>query len=220
MKLITELNESVTTLVEEKEGKKHWFVEGIILQANLKNRNGRVYPLEILEREVERYTRDYMEKNRAVGELGHPEGPSINLDRISHKFVELRREGNNFVGKAQLMDTKDGIQAQKLLEGGMQLGISSRGMGSLKEVSPGLQEVQEDYYLATAGDLVADPSAPEAWVNGIYEGVDFFWNNGGIISERAAAKAKASMETAVRSRSLTEEKKVAIMAEYLRTLLK
>lgn len=217
LKLISELNESVAILSEEKEGRKHWYIEGVILQANLKNRNGRVYPVSILEREVERYNRDYIEKNRAVGELGHPDGPSINLDRISHRFLELRQEGNNFVGKAMLLDTTCGLNAQRLLEGGMQFGISSRGMGSLKETSLGIMEVQEDYFLATAGDIVSDPSAPDAWVNGIMEGVEWARGPKGEYA-RVMVKAQNKIEEAVRSRNL-EEQKFKIMKSYIKTLL-
>lgn len=217
LKLIAELNESVSFLSEEKEGKKHWFIEGVTLQANLKNRNGRVYPVSILEREVERYNNEYIAKNRAVGELGHPDGPSINLDRISHRFIELRQEGNNFIGKAMLLDTDCGLNAQRLLEGGMQLGISSRGMGSLKETSLGIMEVQDDYYLATAGDIVADPSAPDAWVNGIMEGVEWARGPNGEY-ERIMLKAQKKVEEAVRTKDLSEQK-FAIMKAYIKTLL-
>lgn len=219
MKLITEMNETVATLVESAEGgKKKWFIEGVFLQSDLQNRNGRVYPKAIMEREVNRYNEGYVMKNRAVGELGHPEGPTINLDRVSHRIVELRQDGANFVGKAQLLDTPMGKIAQELLEGGVAFGVSSRGMGSLQKNTKGIMEVQSDFYLATAGDIVFDPSAPDAWVNGIMEGVEFYWDNGLIRASKAADEAVKSIEEAVTTRSLSEEKKLAIMSKWFSSL--
>lgn len=219
MKLITELNETVQTLCEKTEdGSKRWFIEGVFLQSNIKNRNGRVYPLEIMEREVNRYMNDYVAKNRAVGELGHPDGPSINLDRVSHKITELRKEGTNFVGKAQVLNTPMGKIVQNFLEDGVAVGVSSRGMGSLKENSKGIMEVQSDFYLATAGDIVSDPSAPDAWVNGIMEGVEWIWNNGILTAEKVSAEAKISIEEATRARALDEAKKLEIMNRWFNSL--
>ncbi len=154
------------------------FIEGTFLQGNLKNRNGRFYPTEVLEKEVNRYCESFVAKGRALGELGHPEGPTVNLDRVSHKIVDLHREGNNFVGKAKLLETPMGVIAKNLLDEGVQLGVSSRGMGSLRDTNEGYKVVGEDFMLATAADIVADPSAPDAFVNGIMEGVDWVWESG------------------------------------------
>ena len=162
MKLITEEIESAKILIEEKDGKKSMFIEGIFLQGNLKNRNNRMYPVDILEKEVNRYTESFVSKGRALGELGHPDGPTVNLDRVSHKIVDLHKEGTNFVGKAKLLDTPMGIIAKSLLDEGVTLGVSSRGMGSLRETNEGYKVVGEDFMLATAADIVADPSAPDA----------------------------------------------------------
>jgi len=178
MKLITEEIESAKILVEEKDGKKSMFIEGIFLQGNLKNRNNRFYPVETLEREVTRYCESFVSKGRALGELGHPDGPTVNLDRVSHKIVSLQREGNNFVGKAKLLETPMGKIAMSLLDEGVTLGVSSRGIGSLRETSEGYKVVGEDFMLATAADIVADPSAPDAFVNGIMEGVEWIWESG------------------------------------------
>ncbi len=178
MKLIREEIETCKVLVEEKEGKKHMYIEGTFLQGNLKNRNGRFYPTEVLEKEVNRYCESFVAKGRALGELGHPEGPTVNLDRVSHKIVDLHREGNNFVGKAKLLETPMGVIAKNLLDEGVQLGVSSRGMGSLRDTNEGYKVVGEDFMLATAADIVADPSAPDAFVNGIMEGVDWVWESG------------------------------------------
>lgn len=184
MKLITELVEEVNYLVEEKEGKKNLYIEGIFLQGNLENRNGRFYSVDLLEREVKRYTNDYINKNRALGELGHPNGPSINLDRASHKIESLRREGNNFIGRAKILDTPMGNIARSLIESDCCIGVSSRGMGSLKVNNQGINEVQDDFFLATAADIVADPSAPDAFVQGIMEGVEWVWDNGIIKAQK------------------------------------
>lgn len=178
MKLITEILEEVQIITEQSEdGKKSMYIEGVFLQSNLKNRNGRVYPESIMDKEVSRYMKEYVAKNRALGELGHPSGPSINLDRVSHMITDLKKESTNYVGRAKIMDTPMGNIARNLIESGAQLGVSSRGMGSLKQAR-GVMEVQDDFYLATAADIVADPSAPDAFVNGILEGVDWIWQNG------------------------------------------
>jgi hypothetical protein len=177
MKLITETIEDVKVITEEKNGVKSLFITGPFLVGEQKNRNGRVYPKNILEKEVRRYNEEYITKNRAFGELGHPETPSINLDRVSHLIVNLKQEGATFIGKAKILETPMGKIAKSLLEGGATLGVSSRGMGSLKEVN-GTNMVQDDYYLATAADIVADPSAPGAFVQGIMEGKEWVWDNG------------------------------------------
>jgi hypothetical protein len=181
MKLITETIEDVKVITEEKNGVKSLFITGPFLVGEQKNRNGRVYPKNILEKEVRRYNEEYITKNRAFGELGHPETPSINLDRVSHLIVNLKQEGATFIGKAKILETPMGKIAKSLLEGGATLGVSSRGMGSLKEVN-GTNMVQDDYYLATAADIVADPSAPGAFVQGIMEGKEWIWDNG-IVKE-------------------------------------
>ncbi len=177
MKLIVETIQDVKVLTEEKNGVKSLFITGPFLVGEQKNRNGRVYSKSILEREVKRYNEEYISKNRAFGELGHPDSPSINLDRVSHLIVNMKQEGANFIGKAKILETPMGKIAKSLLEGGACLGVSSRGMGSLKEVN-GVNMVQDDYYLATAADIVADPSAPGAFVQGIMEGKEWVWDNG------------------------------------------
>ena len=175
MKLIKELVEDVQYILEEKDGKKELFIEGVFLQSNLKNRNGRVYPKEIMAKEVARYTEDCINKNRALGELGHPDGPTVNLDRVSHMIVSLKEDGDNWIGKAKVLDTPMGKIAAGLIEAGCQLGVSSRGLGSIREKS-GISEVQDDFMLATAGDIVADPSAPNAFVRGIMEGTEWIYD--------------------------------------------
>jgi hypothetical protein len=176
MKLFTELQEEVSIITEAKEsGGKDYFIEGIFLQADIKNRNGRIYPMPVMEKEVERYIKEKVETNRATGELGHPEGPAINLDRVSHIITELKRDGNNYIGKAKITNTPKGDIARGLLESGVSLGVSSRAMGSLKE-SNGVMIVQEDLRIATAADIVADPSAPDAFVKGIMENVEWIYD--------------------------------------------
>jgi hypothetical protein len=177
MKLIKEITEEVSYLTEAKEdGTKSYFIEGIIMQGDIKNRNGRVYPKEVLMKEMNRYNKNYVEAKRAYGELGHPAGPTINLDRVSHMFTELRQDGSNVVGRAKVMDTPMGKIVKNLIDEGANLGISSRGMGSVKQNRNGIMEVQSDFMLATAGDIVADPSAPDAFVQGIMEGVDWVYD--------------------------------------------
>jgi len=185
MRLISEITESVKYITEANG--KELYIEGVFLQADLKNRNGRLYPGAIMEKEVKRYTTEYIDKKRAFGELGHPEGPTINLDRVSHMITQLRQEGNNYIGKAKITDTPHGNIVKSLIKEGAQLGVSSRGMGTLKANKKGIQEVQGDFYLATAADIVADPSAPDAFVNGIMEGKEWIWNNG-VIAERQIAE--------------------------------
>ena len=207
MKLITELNEEVKYLVEEREGKKHVYVEGIIMQGEVANRNNRRYNIDVLSREVQRYNEQYVTKNRAYGELGHPSGPTINLERACIMFKSLQREGNNIVGRAKVLDTPMGNIVKGLINEGASLGISSRGMGSIKEGKDGVMEVQEDFFLATAGDIVADPSAPDAFVRGIMEGVEWVWDNGVLKAQRIeqykeeinrGARQKISEETAIK----------------------
>ena len=197
MKLITEEIESAKVLVEEKDGKKSMFIEGIFLQGNLKNRNGRFYPVETLDKEVNRYSEQFVSKGRALGELGHPDGPTVNLDRISHKIVDLHKEGHNFIGKAKLLDTPMGKIAQSLIDEGVQLGVSSRGMGSLRDTNEGYKVVGEDFMLATAADIVADPSAPDAFVNGIMEGVEWIWDAGLLKAQSQIREATVQETVAV-----------------------
>ena len=211
MKLITEVVEDI--LVESKG--KDLFIEGIFLQSNVKNRNGRVYPTEVLEREVERYNKNYIQKNRAFGELGHPEGPTINLERVSHMIKELKRDGDNFVGRAKIMtDTPYGAIVNNLIKEGASLGVSSRGMGSVKQ-SGGANVVQDDFYLATAADIVADPSAPNAFVEGIMEGRELVWENG-IIREARIAEYQNSLKKAKRQQ--LEETKLRVFKDFVSKL--
>jgi len=215
MKLITEVYETVEFLKEERDGKKDYFIKGIFMQGNKKNRNGRVYPMEVLDREVERYNNEYISKNRAYGELGHPSGPTINLDRVSHMIKELYREGDNYVGKAKIMtETPMGQIVKNLMDEGASLGVSSRGMGSLKD-RQGVAEVQKDFYLATAADIVADPSAPDAFVEGIMEGKEWIWENG-VIKEADANEIRQTIEE--ESPKLDEVKKMKIFEDFLRKL--
>lgn len=215
MKLICETVEDVKYITEKTEsGKKNLYIEGIFMQGDIVNRNKRSYNTEILEREINRYTKDLIEKGRAFGELGHPNGPSINLDRVSHIITEMKRDGNNFIGKARIADTPMGDIARGIMESGGQLGVSSRGMGSLKENKNGIMEVQDDFYLATAADIVADPSAPDAFVHGIMEGVEWIWDNG-ILKAQKLEETKNEINRAVASRELTEEKKLEIFEKML-----
>ncbi|MBC8442933.1 MAG: primosomal protein [Proteobacteria bacterium] len=194
MKLITELSEDLQYITEADEdgGKKNYYIEGVFMQSAVKNRNGRIYPTEILENEVGRYNKEYVAKNRAMGELNHPQGPTVNLDRVSHIIKELKVEGNNIMGKAKIMDTPMGKIAKNLIDEGAKLGVSSRGMGSLKQNKQGINEVQKDFMLA-AVDIVADPSAPNAFVNGIMEGREWIWNNG-VLEQRQIEAYKELVE--------------------------
>lgn len=217
MKLFTDLVEDVQILKEDIGGKTAYFIEGIFIQGNKKNRNGRVYPMDVLAEEVQNYTESYINKKRAFGELGHPDGPTINLDRVSHMIVELRQQGDNFIGKAKIMDTPNGKIVKCLMDEGAQLGVSTRGMGSLKPNSRGFQEVQNDFTLATAADIVVDPSAPDAFVNGIMEGVEWVWDNG-ILKASEVEAIQESIEEDVRSNALTEERKYEIFSNFLKSL--
>jgi hypothetical protein len=196
MKLITEQIEDVQVITEGTGADKKLYIEGVFLQSELKNRNGRVYPFQVLEREVGRYNEEYVKTKRALGELGHPDGPTVNLDRVSHRITELRAEGNNFMGKAQILDTPMGKIAKSLLGEGVQLGVSSRGMGSIDKRED-TSYVMDDFMLATAADIVADPSAPDAFVNGIMEGKEWVWDNG-ILKESKVAKYQRYMSESTR----------------------
>ena len=211
MKLITETIEDVKLVTEEKNGKKLLYIEGVFLQSELKNRNGRMYPFSVLDREVKRYNEEYVKSKRALGELGHPDGPTINLDRVSHRITSLRAEGNNFIGKAQILDTPMGNIAKNLLGEGVQLGVSSRGMGSIQK-SEDCNIVADDFMLTTAADIVADPSAPDAFVNGIMEGKEWVWCNG-ILKETEVAKYKRIMDASARQE--LEEKTLKIFEDFL-----
>ena len=214
MKLITENIEEINVLIEENNGKKNLYIEGIFLQSEIKNRNGRVYPYEVLNREVQRYNEQYVKSGRALGELGHPDGPTVNLDRVSHKIISLKSEGSNFIGKAQVLDTPMGKIAKSLLEEGVRLGVSSRGMGSLEERN-GANYVRDDFMLATAADIVADPSAPDAFVDGIMEGKEWIWDNG-ILREHQVSKYHKYISESTRRN--IEERKLKSFEHFLSNL--
>jgi hypothetical protein len=217
MKLICEINEQVNYITEAKEdGKKNYFIEGIFMQGNLENRNKRMYPVSVLEKEVDRYNREYISKNRAYGELGHPQGPTINLERVSHMTNKLERDGNNFIGRAKIMtETPYGAIVKSLIDEGAGVGVSSRGMGSLKQNKNGIAEVQDDFYLATAADIVADPSAPDAFVRGIMENKEWVWDNG-ILKEAEVSEYKKQIQKT--SRKQLEEKKLQVFQQFLSKL--
>tara|TARA_R110001592_G_scaffold88271_2_gene259996 strand:- start:329 stop:985 length:657 start_codon:yes stop_codon:yes gene_type:complete len=216
MKLIKELNEEITAevIVEEKDGKKSYFVEGVFMQAETKNRNGRVYPKEVLFKEVERYNKEYVDTGRAMGELGHPDGPSVNLERVSHVIKELKQNGTDIVGKAKIIDTPYGKIVKNLLDEGVKIGVSSRGMGSIKD-NNGTNEVQKDFMLS-AVDIVADPSAPNAFVEGVMEGKEWVWNNG-VLEPQIIDSYKGTISSA--SRSELEEAKLYAFADFLSKLM-
>ena len=216
MKLITEEIEKVKVITEEKNGKKSLFIEGIFLQADKPNRNKRLYEMRTLEREVKRYNENFIQKGRALGELGHPDGPTLNLDRASHMITSLVREGSNFVGKAKILSTPMGKIASSLLGEGVKLGVSSRGVGSLIPTNEGYSLVGEDFMLATAADIVADPSAPDAFVNGIMEGKEWCWE-GRILRERVAEATKKKINTLVDQKRL-DEQKVDLFQNFLSNL--
>ena len=216
MKLIREEIETVEVIVEQRNGNKNLFIEGVFLQGEIKNRNGRMYPIQTLANEVNRYSENFVQKGRALGELGHPDGPTVNLDRVSHKITSLRQEGNNFIGKAQILSTPMGNIAKSLLGEGVKLGVSSRGVGSLNKCSEGYSVVGEDFTLATAADIVADPSAPDAFVNGIMEGKEWVWD-GGILRERYAEKTYKRINTLVDQKQL-DEQKLGLFQDFLANL--
>jgi hypothetical protein len=195
MKLIKEVFEDNQILIEEKDGKKNYFIEGVFLQSELKNRNGRMYPESTMDKEVGRYIKEYVEKNRAYGELGHPDTPSINLDRVSHMITSLKKEGTNWVGKAKILDTPMGQIAKGLLDGGANLGVSSRAMGSIQTNNEGVAIVQDDFMLSTAADIVADPSAPDAYVQGIMEGKEWIFVDGKFV-EKDIEEARRNIRSA------------------------
>jgi hypothetical protein len=214
MKLITEEVVDVRYIVEEVNGKQERYIEGIFMQAEKQNRNGRVYPRHVLSKEVERYNKDYVNKNRAFGELGHPDSPTINLDRVSHMITSLRSDGNNFIGKAKILDTPNGKIVKSLLDGGASLGVSTRGVGSLKPAN-GFQLVQDDFHLATAADIVADPSAPDAFVQGIMENAEWILTNQGwkaVHQERARRMLKEASSNDI------EEVALKIFENYISKL--
>ena len=220
MKLISEQwSDEVNYLVEEdpKTGKKHAYIEGVMLQTEVKNKNGRIYPKEVMQKEVKRYNKEYVDQNRDYGELGHPEGPTINLERTSHLITSLKEDGNNFVGKAKILSTPMGEIVKNLLNDGARLGVSSRGMGSLKasNAKGGVQMVQSDFQLATAADIVADPSAPDAFVDGVMEGVEWIWDNG-VIKAQKIEEYKHSIQRA-RTQKL-QEVKLNVFNDFLKNL--
>jgi len=225
MKLFREINEEVQILTEESDkGEKKYFIEGVFLQGNLKNRNGRVYPMEILDKEASRYSKNFIEQKRAFGELGHPEGPTINLERVSHMITSLHKEGENYIGKAKVMDTPYGKIVKNLIDEGAKLGVSSRGIGSLEEKS-GVNYVKDDFQLATAADIVADPSAPDAFVNGILEGKEWVYQSGLLITKntlRAEEMVEETQKELKKIRSVNprrlEEKAVKAFSRFIQNL--
>ena len=216
MKLIREEIETVEFVTEEKNGKKSLYIEGVFLQGNIKNRNGRMYPMETLAKEVSRYNESNIVTGRALGELGHPEGPTVNLDRVSHKIVSLKESGSNFIGKAKILNTPMGQIASSLIEEGVKLGVSSRGIGSLKPTKEGFNVVGDDFMLATAADIVADPSAPDAFVEGIMEGKEWVWE-GTTLRERLAERTKTKIERLAEQKRL-EEHKLGLFNEFINSL--
>ena len=216
MKLITEEVTNVKIITEGSGAGKKLYIDGVFLQGDIKNRNGRMYPMDTLAKEVNRYNETFVKKGRALGELGHPDGPTVNLDRVSHKITSLVREGTNFRGKAQILNTPMGKIASSLLDEGVMLGVSSRGVGSLREDRSGVKVVGEDFMLATAADIVADPSAPDAFVSGIMEGKEWVWE-GGILREQLAEKTKKRINTLV-DQSALEEHKLNLFQNFLSNL--
>ena len=216
MKLIREEIEAVEVITESRGGKKTLYIKGPFLQTETVNRNQRMYRLPVMQKEVKRYTESYINKGRALGELGHPEGPTVNLDRVSHKIVSLEQKGNNFIGKAQILSTPMGKIAESLLKEGVTLGVSSRGIGSIAQNKEGFMEVGEDFMLATAADIVADPSAPDAFVQGIMEGKEWVWD-GGVLREKFAEKTRTTINTLVDQKRL-EEHKLGLFNDFVKSL--
>jgi hypothetical protein len=215
MKLIREEIETAkVTITEGKNGRKNHFIEGVFLQGEIKNRNGRMYPISTLQREAKNYNTKYIEKGRALGELGHPDGPTINLDRVSHLITSLKQEGNNYVGKARLLDTPMGNIAKNLIDEGVKLGVSSRGLGTIRE-RDGVKVVMDDFMLATAADIVADPSAPDAFVNGIMEGREWIYNNGAV-QEQTVEQIKKRIDNAALNQM--EQVKLSAFNQYMQSL--
>ena len=214
MKLISEHVDSIEYLIEEKDGgNKNYRIKGVFMQAEMKNRNGRMYPMSVLEKEVGRYNKEYISQNRAFGELGHPDGPTVNLERVSHMITDLYPDGKNFIGEAKVMDTPYGKIVKNLIDEGAKLGVSSRGMGSL-EPRRDMQVVKDDFYLATAADIVADPSAPNAFVEGIMEGKEWVWDNG-IIKEMDIESYKKQLEVKYAKRSARAEARVKVFEDFI-----
>jgi hypothetical protein len=219
MHLICEVNEEIQYVTEAKEnGQKQYFIEGIFMQGDLKNRNGRIYPSGVIAKEVNRYNEQFVNKNRAFGELGHPDGPTINLDRVSHMITELNQNGSNFVGKAKIMDTPMGKVVKNLIDEGASLGVSSRGMGSVKPNRQGIMEVQEDFMLATAGDIVADPSAPNAFVRGIMEGTEWIYDIASGSWKAQNTLDRIHEETKMMTRSQLEENALQIFNRFIKSI--
>ena len=216
MKLIREEMESVEFIVESHNGKRSLYIEGVFLQGDIRNRNGRMYPMDVLRREVCRYSENHIQPGRALGELGHPDGPTVNLDRVSHKIISLKESGSNFIGKAKVLGTPMGKIAESLISEGVKLGVSSRGVGSLQLTREGINVVGEDFMLATAADIVADPSAPDAFVSGIMEGKDWVWD-GGILREKYATKTYKRINTLVTQKKL-DENKLNLFNDFLTNL--
>lgn len=214
MKLICEVNEEIEILTEDKNGQKSYFIEGTFLQGDIKNRNGRIYEFKMLKDKVEQYRKEFVEQKRAFGELGHPEGPTINLERVSHMITELKPDGKNFYGKAKIMETPYGKIVKNLMDEGAKLGVSSRGVGSLEEKN-GANYVKDDFRLSTAADIVADPSAPEAFVRGVMEGREWIYENG-VLKAKEIEEIKASIRRAS-SRNL-EEQQIKAFAKFIRSL--
>lgn len=227
MKLITEykdFGQDIQYITEDVPGRgKKYFISGIFLQANVRNKNNRIYPNEIMEREVIRYTNEYILKRRAFGELGHPEGPSINLDRVSHLIESLTRDGSNWIGKAKILDTPNGKIVKAMIEDGAQLGVSSRGVGSLTNKN-GVNHVGDDFMLSTAADIVADPSAPAAFVNGVMEGKEWVWNNG-VLKEEKISKIKNKIQEktfkkGIKNRVISEDEAINAFSDFLSEISK
>tara|TARA_B100000287_G_scaffold409646_1_gene437253 strand:- start:36 stop:689 length:654 start_codon:yes stop_codon:yes gene_type:complete len=217
MRLITEQIDDIQVLEEEtKNGKKNLYIEGTFLQGEIKNRNGRMYPMATLRREVDKYNESFVKSGRALGELGHPEGPTVNLDRVSHLITSLQEDGTNFKGRARILDTPMGNIARSLLGEGVKLGVSSRGIGSLKRTSEGVNVVADDFMLATAADIVADPSAPDAFVEGIMEGREWVWE-GSILKERELRTIKQGLDNAP-NKKVIEEMKVSAFQKLMNSL--
>ena len=216
MKLISEFNETISPIITESKenGKKDYFIEGIFMQSDIKNRNGRVYLKEVMQKEVDRYVKEFVEKDRAFGELGHPEGPTINLDKVSHLIQSLTLEGKNYVGKAKILSTPNGQIVKNLIDDGAKLGVSSRGLGSLEQKG-NAQYVKDDFQLATAGDIVADPSAPEAFVEGIMEGVEWVYQNG-ILTAMQVEDMQKTLKTAKLNK--LEETKLNLWKRFVESL--
>ena len=217
MKLISESIEDIEYITEDDaEGKKNYRIRGVFLQAEVKNRNGRIYPMSVLEKEVSRYNKEYVQKNRAFGELGHPDGPTVNLERVSHMITKLHPDGKNFIGEAKIMDTPYGKIVKNLINEGAKLGVSSRGMGSL-EPRRGAQVVKDDFYLATAADIVADPSAPNAFVEGIMEGKEWVWQNGAV-KEMDIEAYRKELDMKYERAQARQEKAVEIFEDFMSKL--